>query len=120
MPSGPTPGTMQTSPPWDRQRCRRSWNRRHRPRAPDHDASPYGSIDAASGAVAEELHPQPILWTAQALRLEAVRHLGANRLDIEARTAPGAVVLLHDGGGDRSRTVAALKELLPYWKAQGY
>jgi len=34
---------------------------------------------------------------------------------------PGAVILMHDGGGDRSQTVAALAALLPrllaaHWK----
>lgn len=27
---------------------------------------------------------------------------------------------MHDGGGDRSQTVAALREALPYLKSQGY
>lgn len=33
---------------------------------------------------------------------------------------PGEVILMHDGGGDRSQTVAALREALPYLKNQGY
>lgn len=33
---------------------------------------------------------------------------------------PGSIVLLHDGGGDRSQTVEALKRALPYLKGQGY
>jgi cellulose synthase/poly-beta-1,6-N-acetylglucosamine synthase-like glycosyltransferase/peptidoglycan/xylan/chitin deacetylase (PgdA/CDA1 family) len=32
----------------------------------------------------------------------------------------GAVVMMHDSGGDRSQTVAALKVLLPRLQAQGY
>ncbi len=32
----------------------------------------------------------------------------------------GAIVLMHDGGGDRSQTAEALREALPYLKAQGY
>ncbi|TQS42469.1 polysaccharide deacetylase family protein [Cryptosporangium phraense] len=32
---------------------------------------------------------------------------------VRARMAPGVIVLMHDGGGDRSRSVAALKVLLP-------
>ncbi|MEV6580485.1 bifunctional polysaccharide deacetylase/glycosyltransferase family 2 protein [Streptomyces sp. NPDC051582] len=32
----------------------------------------------------------------------------------------GAVVLLHDGGGDRSRTVAALRGIIDEFKARGY
>jgi peptidoglycan/xylan/chitin deacetylase (PgdA/CDA1 family) len=33
---------------------------------------------------------------------------------------PGAVILLHDGGGRRDQTVAALGQLLPWLVAQGY
>ena len=33
---------------------------------------------------------------------------------------PGAVILFHDGGGQRQQTVAALTELLPWLTAQGY
>lgn len=33
---------------------------------------------------------------------------------------PGYVVLMHDGGGDRSQTVAALREALAYLSEQGY
>ncbi|MGW7343953.1 glycosyltransferase [Streptomyces sp. NPDC054854] len=36
------------------------------------------------------------------------------------RDGTGAVVLLHDGGGDRSRTVAALGQLIDTLKARGY
>ncbi|WP_044367748.1 bifunctional polysaccharide deacetylase/glycosyltransferase family 2 protein [Streptomyces natalensis] len=47
-----------------------------------------------------------------------------NAEDIVRDAAPqdgrGAVVLLHDGGGDRSRTVAALGRLIDTLKARGY
>lgn len=33
---------------------------------------------------------------------------------------PGAIVLMHDGGGNRSRTVKALPEIINSLKAQGY
>lgn len=33
---------------------------------------------------------------------------------------PGCIVLMHDGGGDRSQTIAALKIALPYLKERGY
>ncbi len=33
---------------------------------------------------------------------------------------PGEVVLMHDGGGDRTQTVEALKTALPYLQEQGY
>ena len=33
---------------------------------------------------------------------------------------PGDIILCHDGGGDRSQTVEALKRALPYLKAKGF
>lgn len=33
---------------------------------------------------------------------------------------PGAVILCHDGGGDRSQTVEAIRTAIPYLKEQGY
>lgn len=33
---------------------------------------------------------------------------------------PGNIILMHDGGGDRSQTVAGLKQALPKLKEQGY
>lgn len=33
---------------------------------------------------------------------------------------PGNIILMHDGGGDRSETVAALREALPKLKEEGY
>jgi cellulose synthase/poly-beta-1,6-N-acetylglucosamine synthase-like glycosyltransferase len=36
------------------------------------------------------------------------------------RDGRGAIVLLHDAGGDRAQTVAALDRLIPRLKAQGY
>lgn len=33
---------------------------------------------------------------------------------------PGGIVLMHDGGGDRSQTVAGLREAIVYLKNQGY
>ena len=33
---------------------------------------------------------------------------------------PGAIVILHDGGGPRDQTVAALRTLIPRLRARGY
>ncbi|WP_427885451.1 polysaccharide deacetylase family protein [Kribbella sp. GL6] len=37
-----------------------------------------------------------------------------------AAVKPGAIVIMHDGGGNRSQTVAALDQLLPDLAARGY
>ncbi|MFD5461711.1 polysaccharide deacetylase family protein [Kitasatospora sp. NPDC127059] len=39
---------------------------------------------------------------------------------VQKQLKPGGVILMHDGGGDRSQTVAALKQLLPWLVSQGY
>jgi peptidoglycan/xylan/chitin deacetylase (PgdA/CDA1 family) len=39
---------------------------------------------------------------------------------LPARGTPGLLVMMHDGGGDRSQTVAALKIVLPRLLEQGY
>ena len=39
---------------------------------------------------------------------------------IEVNRNVGSVILLHDAGGDRSRTLAALPEIIHYLKGQGY
>ncbi|MEU1288154.1 polysaccharide deacetylase family protein [Kitasatospora sp. NPDC005856] len=39
---------------------------------------------------------------------------------VQKQLKPGGVVLMHDGGGDRGQTVAALKQLLPWLVAEGY
>lgn len=46
---------------------------------------------------------------------------GVNSIVSEIENAwPGAIVLLHDGGGNRSQTVEALKTALPHLKERGY
>jgi peptidoglycan/xylan/chitin deacetylase (PgdA/CDA1 family) len=39
---------------------------------------------------------------------------------VERRTKPGSILLFHDGGGNRSETVAALKIILPWLLAHHY
>ncbi|HEU5331952.1 MAG TPA: glycosyltransferase [Actinocrinis sp.] len=39
---------------------------------------------------------------------------------LPATGTPGLLVMMHDGGGDRSQTVAALNQLIPLLKARGY
>lgn len=39
---------------------------------------------------------------------------------VKEKVHPGAIILLHDGGGRRDQTVAALSQLLPWLADQGY
>lgn len=49
------------------------------------------------------------------------RKPGAGPIADQIKNAwPGSIVLMHDGGGDRSQTVEALDDALPFLKSQGY
>jgi len=39
---------------------------------------------------------------------------------VERHVRPGAIILLHDGGGPRDQTIAAVSQLIPWLRAQGY
>ena len=46
---------------------------------------------------------------------------GASAVADQLKNAtPGDIILMHDGGGDRSQTVEALRIALPYLKEQGF
>ena len=72
-----------------------------------------------AGTLAAALGMQPLGWQltvgdwAPPGTAELVRR-------IEEGVTPGAVVLLHDGGGDRSQTVEAVDQVIPLLKADGW
>jgi peptidoglycan/xylan/chitin deacetylase (PgdA/CDA1 family) len=63
-------------------------------------------------AACEELGLTPLHWTVDPSDWQAP---GAARITatVLTETAPGSIVLMHDAGGDRTGTVAALQRLLP-------
>lgn len=48
------------------------------------------------------------------------RRPGISRLINNATNASGGVILLHDGGGDRSQTVKALPDIIDYYQKRGF
>jgi peptidoglycan/xylan/chitin deacetylase (PgdA/CDA1 family) len=80
---------------------------------------PYGSYNAATLKALAKLHLQMVLWTIDTLDYT---HPGADRIRrrVLAATAPGGIVLMHDGGGDRSQTVAALPGIIDGLRARGF
>ncbi|KGM16261.1 hypothetical protein N867_01805 [Actinotalea fermentans ATCC 43279 = JCM 9966 = DSM 3133] len=80
--------------------------------------APFGSW-GASEAVATELGMTPLGWQLAVedwLAPPADTLVGRIRDGLE----PGGVVLLHDGGGDRSSTVTAVQRVLPHLLADGW
>lgn len=80
---------------------------------------PGGFIDATVGAVARSTCKLVQLWDIDT-RDWALPGAGAISGSIMRGLRPGAVVLVHDGGGPRAQTVAALKSALPQITAKGY
>ncbi|WP_393059123.1 polysaccharide deacetylase family protein [Streptomyces sp. LN549] len=80
--------------------------------------APYGSW-GQSPEVASGLGMQPLGWR---LAIGDWEPPGTDELvrRIKEGITPGSVVLLHDGGGDRSRTVAAVDRIVPELRAQGW
>ncbi len=80
--------------------------------------APFGSW-GGSPAVAAALGMQPLGWR---FDIEDWVPPGADVLAqrIRDRITPGAVVLMHDGGGDRSQTVAAVDQIIPELRSQGW
>jgi len=69
---------------------------------------PYGATDAFTRAYAAELGYAVVLWNIDPLDW---RQSGTEQIAeaILSQTYDGAIVLMHDGGGDREQTVAALE-----------
>lgn len=72
---------------------------------------PYGSFDATTFKQLRRLHLLMVLWSVDtADYTEPGAHAIAQRALAGAR--PGAIILMHDGGGNRSETIAALPEIV--------
>ncbi|HZG05640.1 MAG TPA: polysaccharide deacetylase family protein [Streptomyces sp.] len=80
--------------------------------------APYGNW-GQSPQVAASMGMQPLGWR---LAINDWEPPGTSELlrRLMQGVTPGAVVLMHDGGGDRSQTVAAVDQAIPQLKSQGY
>jgi peptidoglycan/xylan/chitin deacetylase (PgdA/CDA1 family) len=80
---------------------------------------PYGSYDDATFTELERLGMLMVLWTvdSQDYRRPGVRQIVQR---VVSGAKPGAIMLLHDGGGDRSQTVAAIPKIVKRLRAKHY
>ena len=72
---------------------------------------PYGSFNATTLATLRSLHMLMVLWSADT---KDYSRPGVDRIVYVAVSGaqPGAIILMHDGGGDRSQTAAALPRII--------
>ena len=80
---------------------------------------PGGNVDVDAIVAAGTLADGYIGWSVDPHDYDLP---GANVIaqNIESQVTPGAIVLLHDGGGDRTQTAEAIDEAIPKLQEQGY
>ncbi|MET8615038.1 MULTISPECIES: polysaccharide deacetylase family protein [Streptomyces] len=81
--------------------------------------APYGAWNRAAFQLGAEMGMEPMAWTVDTTDWDTP---GTDTIieRVEDGAAPGVVILSHDAGGDRSQTVEAIQEWLPYLLDQGY
>lgn len=87
--------------------------------APHYFRPPYGSYNRAVAGAAESLRETLVLWTIDT-RDWTLRSPSGIAGSVFQRLRPGAIVLMHDGGGPRQRTVRALAYILQGLRERGY
>jgi peptidoglycan/xylan/chitin deacetylase (PgdA/CDA1 family) len=80
---------------------------------------PYGGMDAAVWRTVRSLKMSVVMWDVDSndWRRPGTRAIVATVL---RDTKPGSVILMHDGGGDRAQTAAALAVIIPRLEKAGY
>lgn len=80
---------------------------------------PYGSFDAATLALLRERNMLMVLWTVDTSDY-ALPGVGKIIYTALSGARPGAIILFHDGGGERYETVAALPRIIERLRQRGY
>jgi peptidoglycan-N-acetylglucosamine deacetylase len=80
---------------------------------------PYGSFDAATLSELRRAGMLMVLWTVDTRDFSQP---GIRRIIYTAVSGarPGAIILMHDGGGPRSETIAALPRIILRLRQRGY
>ncbi|MEU0299957.1 polysaccharide deacetylase family protein [Streptomyces sp. NPDC006175] len=86
---------------------------------PQYYRAPGGAFTPYSRQLAASRGMRPLGWNVDSKDFELP---GAETMvaTVKREISNGPTVLFHDAGGDRSQTVAALREVLPWLKQQGY
>jgi peptidoglycan-N-acetylglucosamine deacetylase len=80
---------------------------------------PYGAINPQIRQIAADLDLRTVTWDADSLDWTSPGCEEIVRV-VMTRVRPGAIVLLHDGGGNRRQTVCALPRIIRKLRGRGY
>ncbi|HEY2181121.1 MAG TPA: polysaccharide deacetylase family protein [Solirubrobacteraceae bacterium] len=80
---------------------------------------PYGSFNQTTFALLHQMHMLMVLWSVdtddyEQPGVEVIVHRALEG------AAPGAIILMHDAGGDRAQTIAALPTIIDTLRKRGY
>ena len=80
---------------------------------------PYGAYDRTTFTLLQRRRMLAVLWSIDS---EDYTKPGAAAIvrNVVGNAHPGAIVLMHDGGGDRSETIAALAPIVHTLRGRGY
>ena len=80
---------------------------------------PYGMWNDTTKAITRKRGMPMILWSVDS---EDYERPGVDQIvkTVMREVAPGAIVLMHDAGGDRTQTVAAIPKIVRRLRKQGY
>ena len=85
--------------------------------------APGGNWSTQIAELSADHGMQPLGWNVDPKDWErpgAEAIVAAVQRQLQEQAPDGAIILLHDGGGARDETVAALEKLIPWLAAQGY
>jgi peptidoglycan-N-acetylglucosamine deacetylase len=80
---------------------------------------PYGAYDRTTEGVARSLGMLVVMWTVDSRDYTRPGRKAIVR-NVLSGIRPGAIVLMHDGGGDRSQTLKALPAIVRGVRRRGY
>jgi len=89
-------------------------------RRPDLFRPPYGLLHNGLAQTAEKSGDAVILWNSVGADWSKKATVGSIASQVLNLARPGGIALLHDGGGNRSNTVAALPRIISSLRGQGY
>ncbi|MET7644999.1 polysaccharide deacetylase family protein [Streptomyces sp. NPDC005426] len=86
---------------------------------PQYYRAPGGAFTPYSRQLAASRGMRPLGWNVDTKDFE---HPGVDTMvaTVKSEISNGPTVLFHDAGGDRSQTLAALRQVLPWLRQQGY
>ena len=81
---------------------------------------PYGAMRPGTNREVRELGMLPVVWSVDVRDYDPKVTVKALVARVRKALRPGSIILLHDGGGDRAKTVAALPSILAEVAKAGY